>query len=183
MGIHYLTIYMCKLIIILLLLLSSIEVSAQVDTQKIMAIAKVHIYLDFIGHDKDSNYSKFGNILSDRGLKVKALSSFGFDKELSFFKVLNADSLFKRNGFDILNNEDYYIFAIDRLSFQFYRLKGFVENDLIQLVGIGTNRRKLNKMKVEELDLECIYNGLQKNGYQKLSDTCLYFSDRSAIIR
>ena len=170
-------------LIVILFILSSFMAKGQVDRQKIMAIAKVHIYLDYIGHDKDSTYSKLGNILNDNRLEMKLLSSFGFDKGLSFFKVLNADTLFKRNGFDILNNRDYYIFAINRLSFQFYRLKGFVENDLIQLMENNYSRRKLNKMKVEELDLECIYNGLQKTGYEKLSDTCLYFNNKSAITR
>jgi len=151
----------------------------QYDTAKVDEIAKAIIYLDRI--DRKISDSVFILMLEGRALKIRELEQFGFDNTIIFLKVVDAFDDLK--NFQLTSRCDTsFVFAVNRKSYHFYRIKGFYQNDLMHLLKSDWTREKFARLRVESLDLKCMVEGLKMPLFEQLSNPCLFPCNEGVII-
>jgi hypothetical protein len=179
---------MINKIILLLLIFNSTILSAQTKTVE-NEIFKIQLWLNKKSLTKNNgqneskdSYKNFCDSfnLSLNKLKVQNNLIGLFDQEYVFYRVFESDIVFKEG----LSNEDYklldiqcypsnsYILAINQTTGSSFKLKGFETNDFASfLFDLKRNlsnknfqiRDFLKNFKVEGLDFECLYEGLNIN--------------------
>ena len=152
-----------------LFFLSSIELSAQIDTTAIKNKAILYAYLDIV----ESGYESVTAIDINDYLehsKCKILKSKGFLSDMVFFSLE-----FRYKDIYIYD----FILVSDEKGYWCYRLKGFSDNQFRLFLqhlkeknydNIGREQAFLKNYWVEELDLACLYKGhkrLKKEYYSR----------------
>ena len=185
-----------KQILLTALILSAIKVSFSQDSDSSFDTANVvlNAKMNIISFD-NSNKSREEIInIIDSKVKYKVIKSKGFSNDIVFFRLV-AEPLINNDStnyfYEPINQYDSgFIFAYNSKNFQIFRLKGFKENDFKDFFDqldlfldlnvsssydLKTKKRFLKKFYIEGVDLDCLYDSLNKKN--KKGCSCLKPND------
>lgn len=165
---------------ILLVMVFCNTVFCQIDTPKIKLVAKSLVFLNLpFGQVNENNFFRF--IKED--IQVEFVSSKGFNSAIVFVRIENIDKQAK--GINITDGGCFipYIIAIDKRDYKFYRIYGFVQNDLLQLLSNNTIGKQINSYSVGGIDIKCIYEGLREKKINYDKYPCLKFCGQVESIK
>ncbi len=161
-----------NIVCVSLLIVFCNTVFCQIDTPKINVMAKSLIFLNLpFGQVNENNFFKF--IKED--IQMEFVSSKGFNSAIVFVRIENIDKQAK--AINITDGGCFipYIIAIDIRDYKFYRISGFVQTDLLQLLGNNTISKQINSYSVAGIDIKCIYEGLREKKINYAKYPCLKF--------
>jgi hypothetical protein len=172
-----------KLLIILFVLGVNTSIYSQIDTTLFNTITKLKLLTEVPaenGHILDKNI--VDKILCT-SIPVSFLQSSGF-VHFIFISIQPKDLNMKSDSIVFFTNCKSYILAIDTLSFESYRISGFKENDILNLL-MQLNRESYHHLgnaktfskyySIEGVDLNCLYQATKRNSRDTTKYPCLKY--------